>query len=132
MRLWQRAAIMAAVSVCMTAGVWALYGGAETGPAADDRINEPYGPALEPPKETEDPNEPHGPALEIEQRKEPALPEEAAKEKEPGKPEPSAPPEEAAGEEKPGKSEPSAPPKPPREGAEESEKPAPHDLSEAN
>lgn len=68
MKLWQRAVIMAAVSVCMTAGIQNIYGGAETGPAADERINEPRGPAMETSEEntgeTQDPDAAYGPALE--------------------------------------------------------------------
>lgn len=45
-----------------------MYGGPETGPAIDDRINEPRGPAAEPPRETEDPTAAYGPALESEQK----------------------------------------------------------------
>lgn len=68
MKLWQRAVIMTAVSLCMAGGVQWMYGGPETGPAIDDRINEPRGPAAEPPRETQDPTAAYGPALESEQK----------------------------------------------------------------
>lgn len=66
MKLWQRAVIMTAVSLCMAGGAQKLYVEPATGPAADDRINEPRGPAAEPPRETEDPTAAQGPALELE------------------------------------------------------------------
>ena len=71
MKMWQRAALMTAVSVAVTgiaaSGIFQpMLGGVEGGPAADDRLNEPMGPGLETqaPKETQAPDEPQGPALE--------------------------------------------------------------------
>lgn len=74
MKIWQRAAVMTAVSIAMTGiimsgGFQPMLGGVEAGPAVDDRLNEPLGPGLETqtPKETRDPDEPLGPALEQEE-----------------------------------------------------------------
>ena len=70
MKMWQRAAVMTAVSIAMTGIVASgrfqpMFGGVEAGPAVDDRLNEPLGPGLETqaPEETQDPDEPQGPAL---------------------------------------------------------------------
>ena len=70
MKMWQRAAVMTAVSIAVTGiimsgGFQPMLGGVEAGPAVDDRLNEPLGPGLETqaPEETQDPDEPQGPAL---------------------------------------------------------------------
>lgn len=52
MKIWQRAAVMTAVSIAMTGIVASgrfqpMFGGVEAGPAVDDRLNEPLGPGLE-------------------------------------------------------------------------------------
>ena len=70
MKIWQRAAVMTAVSIAVTGiimsgGFQSMLGGVEAGPAVDDRLNEPLGPGLETqaPEETQAPDEPQGPAL---------------------------------------------------------------------
>lgn len=70
MKMWQRAAVMTAVSIAMTKIAASdrfqpMFGGVEAGPAVDDRLNEPRGPGLElqAPVEAQDPDEPQGPAL---------------------------------------------------------------------
>ena len=77
MKMWQRAAVMTAVSIAMTGIVASgrfqpMFGGVEAGPAVDDRMNEPLGPVLETqaPDETHDPEEHKGPALETEGERE--------------------------------------------------------------
>lgn len=54
MKMWQRAAVMTAVSIAMTGIVASgrfqpMFGGVEAGPAVDDRLNEPLGSGIRDP-----------------------------------------------------------------------------------